>query len=224
MAKDYAKYRTYRQSRIKHGRIWLMLALTLILFILGLFAAIPHHKKQVTRQMEVKLKQKILKIPISTPQPSEPKFDFYNILAQDDSSSKETAISTKDTSSVNANKGIAVPISSPFKNTQENTPNAQPEQVAIAEVKKQINQELKQIANESYFLELGKFQDAQQAEQQQAQALLKGFNVHSTLRRVNGKKSYWLFMGPYRARSMAAEQQARLREVGIQSILLKANL
>ncbi|WP_218814319.1 SPOR domain-containing protein [Rickettsiella endosymbiont of Dermanyssus gallinae] len=213
MAKDYAKYATYQKVRANRSRFWALLGLVVALFmlVLGLFFLKSHNKQQIAQQAEDKLKQKILEAP--APKPPEPKFDFYNILPQDNLtlSSQSPAVTTM---------AEEASVSSALKKPLDGLLSTTPEQVAIAEAKKQLEQEMSQFSNETYSLILGNFQDVSQAEQYQAQALLKGFPVQSKVVNVNGGVNYQLFMGPYTL-AIASEQQKRLNTAGMQAALLK---
>src|SRR5437870_13786831 len=83
MAKDYAKKYTkykYLAPRRRNNRfLWLMLGIAVGLFILGLFFFKPVHKEK--RLAEKIINKKNIETP--APQPPEPKFDFYNILPQE---------------------------------------------------------------------------------------------------------------------------------------------
>jgi cell division protein FtsN len=98
--------------------------------------------------------------------------------------------------------------------------SATPEQVAIAEVKRQLEQEMGQLTNNAYFLILGRFSNSAQAEQLQAQALLKGFPVRKKLVVVYGKSTYQIFIGPSELNKLAKEQK-RLSAAGLDSMLTK---
>lgn len=214
MAKDYAKYATYQKVRANRSRFWTILGLVLALFMLalGLFFFKSHNKQQIAQQAEDKLKQKILEAP--APKPPEPKFDFYNILPQDNltlSAQPSEAITTT---------AEEASVSSALKKPLDGLLSATPEQVAMAEAKKQLDQEMSQLSNEVYSLILGNFRDVAQAEQYQAQALLKGFPVQSKVVNVNGGVNYQLFMGPYTL-AIASQQQKRLNAAGMQAALLK---
>lgn len=216
MAKDYAKYATYQKVRANRSRFWAMLGLVLALcmLILGLFFFKAHNKQQIAQQAEDKLKQKILEAP--APKPPEPKFDFYNILPQDNLTLSAQSPAAVTTTAEEAS------VSSALKKPLDGLLSATPEQVAIAEAKKQLDQEMSQLSSEVYGLILGNFQDVSQAEQYQAQALLKGFPVQSKVVNVNGGTNYQLFMGPYTL-AIASQQQKRLNAAGIQASLLKVN-
>ena len=62
-------------------------------------------------------------------------------------------------------------------------------------------------ANAVYILVLGNFAEISQAEQYQAQALLKGFPVKSKIKKNNGTVSYQLFTGPYSGLVLASQQK-----------------
>ena len=228
MAKDYAKYPTYQKSRSHRGRLWTMLGLTLALFILGLGLVFlkVHNKQEIAHQTEDKLKQKILEIP--APKPPEPKFDFYNILQQDNVSLSAQATDAVTLSAVDpatmAMESTATVGPSHLKKPLDSLLSTTPEQVAIAEAKKQLDQEMSQLSNNAYLLVLGNFQNVSQAEQYQAQALLKGFPVQSKANKVNGRTNYQLFMGPYSGLAVASQAQKRLNAAGMQAALLKSNL
>lgn len=218
MAKDYAKKYTkykYLTPRRKNRSLWVMLAVSIGLFILGLFFFKPTHKeKQLVRKQ-------IFKKNIETPAPQspEPKFDFYNILPQEnlnlsphvDSSMKQIALSNDMTASIHA---------SPEHRPIDAMLNPTPEQVAIAEARKQLEEEMGQFNNEAYMLLLGNFKDQVHAEQLQARALLKGFPVHKKVNLVNGKPIYQIFQGPSDLNKLTQEKK-RLNEAGFASILIK---
>ncbi len=219
-AKQYSKYRYQRPKRKRHRYLWLVLGVAIGLFILGLFFLKSTNKQYTVQQTtEDKLKKKILATPV--PKPPEPKFDFYNILPQDKLNLSPQAIpSAKQTLPID--KGMAAPITvAPMQQKPLDAMlSATPEQVAIAEVKKQLEQEMDQLSNNAYFLILGSFPNATQAEQLQAQALLKGFPVRKKLDLVHGKPIYQIFIGPSEL-SKLAEQQKRLSAAGLDSMLTK---
>jgi cell division protein FtsN len=95
-----------------------------------------------------------------------------------------------------------------------------PEQVAIAEAKKQLEAEMGQFKNEVYVLVLGNFTDRARAEQLQAQALLKGFPVQKKVSVINGKLIYQIFMGPSDLNKLTQDKK-RLNEAGVAAVLIK---
>jgi cell division protein FtsN len=95
-----------------------------------------------------------------------------------------------------------------------------PEQVAIAEAKKQLEEEMGQFNDEVYMLILGNFTDRAHAEQLQAQALLKGFPVQKKTNLINGKLIYQIFIGPSNLGRLT-EEKKRLNEAGLTAILIK---
>ncbi len=220
MAKDYAKQYTkykYLTPRRKNNRyLWVMLAVSIGLFILALFFFKPIHKeKQLVRKQIIK---KNIEEP--APQPPEPKFDFYNILPQEnlnlsprvDSAMKEIALPNNNmTTSIHASIEHR-PIDAML--------NPTPEQVAIAEAKKQLEEEMGQFNNEAYILLLGNFTNRAHAEQLQAQALLKGFPVQKKVSLVNGKPNYQIFLGPSDLNKLT-QKKKRLNEAGLTAILIK---
>lgn len=227
MAKDYANYPTYKKSRSLPGRVWIMLGLAFTLFILGLglFFLKGHNKQALAHQTEAKLKQKILETP--APKPPEPKFDFYNILPQDNvalsaQAAEEITFSAVDPATMAMEAATTDPTY--LKKPLDSLLSTTPEQLASAEAKKQLTQEMSQLSNNTYLLILGNFQDASQAEQYQAQALLKGFPVQSKANQVNGSTNYQLFMGPYSSLDVASQAKKRLNSAGMQAVLLKLNL
>lgn len=217
MAKDYAKKYTkykYLTPRRKNNRyLWVMLGVSIGLFILGLFFFKPIHKeKQLVSKQIIKKN-----IEAAAPQPPEPKFDFYNILPQEnlnlsphvDSAMKEIALSSNMTTSIHASPDRSI----------DAMLNPTPEQVAIAEAKKQLEEEMGQF-NKAYLLLLGNFNDQAHAEQLQAQALLKGFPVQKKVSLVNGKPIYQVFLGPSDLDTLTQEKK-RLNEAGLTAILIK---
>jgi cell division protein FtsN len=225
MAKDYAKYKTYQGPRSRRGWLWLMLGLVLVLFLFGLFFLKGHNKQEIAQQTADKLTKKILENPV--PKSPEPKFDFYNILPQDNltlpaQAMDDVVLFSTDPSMTVVDKTTSDP--SHFKKTLNNLLETTPEQLAIAEAKKQLDQEMSQLNNNTYLLVLGNFQDVSQAEQYQAQALLKGFPVQKKVNKGNGGTSYQLFMGPYSGLAVASQAQKRLNMAGMQAALLRERL
>lgn len=222
MAKDYAKKYTkynYLTPRRKNNRsLWLMLGVSIGLFILGLFLLKPVHKRISIQPVEKIINKK--NIGASAPQPPEPKFDFYNILPQEnlnvlphvDSAMKEIPLTNSMSTDIPA-------VSSRRRSINEML-SPTPEQVAIAEAKKQLEEEMGQFHNETYMLLLGNFNDRTHAEQLQAQALLKGFPVQKKLILINGKQIYQIFIGPSDLNKLMQEKQ-RLNEAGLTAIVTK---
>ncbi|MDQ8039226.1 MAG: SPOR domain-containing protein [Rickettsiella sp.] len=226
MTKDYAKYSTYQKSHKFSRRVWIIVYLVIALFLIGagLFF-FKSHQKQEVKQAETKLKQGRLETP--GPRPPEPEFDFYNILPRDNITLSSQA--TNDNVSIsgagqamNLANDESNDVSSHLKKPLNSLLNSTPEQVAMAEVKKQLDQEMSQLGNEVYILVLGTFQAVSQAERYQAQALLRGFSVQSKVKTINGHKTYQLFMGPYSGLALAAQDQKRLNAAGMSSILFKS--
>jgi SPOR domain len=221
MAKDYAKKYTkyqYLTPRRRSNRyLWVMLGISIGLFILGLFFFKPVHKGKAIQSAEKIVVKKNIEVP--APQSPEPKFDFYNILPQDnlnllphvDSAMKEMPLSNDMTTSLHAFSGQR-PIDAMLSST--------PEQVAIAEAKKQLEEEMGQFNDEVYMLILGNFTDRAHAEQLQAQALLKGFPVQKKTNLINGKLIYQIFIGPSNLGRLT-EEKKRLNEAGLTAILIK---
>jgi cell division protein FtsN len=222
MAKDYAKqytkYRYQRPKRNRHRYLWIMLGVAVGLFILGLFFLKSTNKQSTIQQTEDKLKKKILAAPV--PKPPEPKFDFYNILPQDKLNLSPQAMSSVKEVLPIAKEMVASITAVPVQKPLDAMLSATPEQVAIAEVKKQLEQEMGQLANNPYFLILGSFSNATQAEQLQAQALLKGFPVRKKLGLINGKPTYQIFIGPSDLNKLVKAQK-RLSAAGLDSTLTK---
>src|SRR5262249_33000290 len=117
----------------------------------------------------------------------------------------------------------AASISSHLKRPLDRLLSVTPEQVAMAEAKKQLDQEMSQLSDATYILVLGNFQAIVQAQQYQAQALLRGFSVKSKANYANGEiVNYQLFMGPYSKIALASQEQKRLNAAGIHATLLKS--
>lgn len=221
MAKDYAKkytkYKYLTPRRRSKRYLWVMLGILIGLFILGLFFFKPVHKGRAIQSTEKIADKKNIEVP--EPQSPEPKFDFYNILPQDnlnlsphvDSAIKEMSLSNDMITSLHASSGQR-PIDAMLSPT--------PEQVAIAEAKKQLEEEMGQFNDEVYMLILGNFTDRAHAEQLQAQALLKGFPVQKKTNLVNGKLIYQIFIGPSNLGRLT-EEKKRLNEAGLTAILIK---
>lgn len=221
MAKDYAKKYTnykYLTPRRKNNRyLWVMLGISVGLFVLGLFFLKPIHKGRSIQSAKKLVNKKNSEVP--APQSPEPKFDFYNILSQEDSNlsphvdsaMKEIALPHEMSTSIHPSSGHR-PIDAMLSPT--------PEQVAIAEAKKQLEEEMGQFNNEVYRLVLGNFTDRAHAEQLQAQALLKGFPVKRKVSLVNGKPIYQIFMGPSDVNKLTQEKK-RLSEAGLTARLIK---
>lgn len=218
MAKDYAKKYTkykYLTPRRKNNRfLWLMLGIAVGLFILGLFFFKPVHKEKQLAEKIINKKN----IEAAAPQPPEPKFDFYNILPQEnwnvlphvDSTMKEISLTNP----------MRATISTSGHRPIDEILSPTPEQVAITEAKKQLEEEMGQFNNEVYMLLLGNFTNRVQAEQLQAQALLKGFSAQRKVSLVNGKPIYQIFMGPSDLNKLTQEKK-RLNEAGLTAILTK---
>lgn len=221
MAKDYAKKYTkykYLTPRRKNNRyIWVMLGISISLFILGLFFLKPIQKGRPIQSAEKIINKKNIEAP--APQSPEPKFDFYNILPQEnsnlsphvDSAMKQISLPNDMSTSIHPASGHR-PIDAMLSPT--------PEQVAIAEAKKQLEEEMGKFNNEVYMLVLGNFTDRAHAEQLQAQALLKGFSVQKRISLVNGKPIYQIVMGPSDVNKLTQEKK-RLNEAGLAAMLIK---
>lgn len=221
MAKDYAKKYTkynYLTPRRKNSRyLWLMLGISVGLLTLGLFLLKPIHKERSLLAGEKTINKKKKEAP--EPQSPEPKFDFYNILPQNNSNLspqvntaiKEIALPSDVTTSIQTTSGHR-PIDAMLSPT--------PEQVAIAEAKKQLEEEMVQFNNEAYILLLGNFSDLAHAEQLQAQALLKGFPVQKKGNIIDGKLIYQIFMGPAGLNKLSQDKK-RLNEAGLAAVLIK---
>lgn len=151
MAKDYVKYATYQNTRASRSRFfWAILGLTLAVCILapGLFFFKSHSKQQIAQQTEDKLKQKILDLPV--PKPPEPKFDFYNILPQDNLTLFSQSPDATSLSSIGPTTMLMdeeASVSSTLKKPLNSLLNTTPEQVAITEAKKQLDQEMNQLSD-----------------------------------------------------------------------------
>ena len=222
MAKDYAKKYTnhnYFTPRRKNNRyLWLMLGISVGLLILGLFLLKPIHKgRHIPLEKEIINKKKR---DVPEPQSPEPKFDFYNILPQNNlnlsphvsSAINEIALPNDVTTSIQATSGHNRPIDTMLSPT--------PEQVAIAEAKKQLEEEMGQFNNEAYILLLGNFSDRAHAEQLQAEALLKGFPVQKKGSIINGRLIFQIFIGPADLHKLSQDKK-RLNQAGLGAVLIK---
>jgi cell division protein FtsN len=223
MAKDYAKKYTkykYLAPRRKNNRyLWVMLIISVGLFIGGIFFLKPVNKQKLIQPAEQIANKKIVEPP--SPKSPEPKFDFYNILPQENLSlSSHVGAAMKEVSPLT--NEMTTSINTPMHSPIDTMLSPTPEQVAMAEAKKQLEQEMGELSNELYLLVLGNFTDRVQAEQLQAQALLKGFPVQKKLSLINGKSIYQIFMGPSELNKLTLEQQ-RLKRAGLNAILIKIN-
>lgn len=220
MAKDYAKkyikYKYLAPKRKNNRSLWMMLGISVGLFILGLFFLKPIHKEKSIQSVE-KIANKKIEAPV--PQLPQPKFDFYNILPQENSNLSPHADSAMKGISLVNSMSTAIPASSGQGSINEML-SPTPEQVAIAEAKKQLEEEMGQSNNEDYMLLLGSFTDRVNAEQLQAQALLKGFPVKKKVSLINGKPIYQIFMGPADLNKLTQEKK-HLNEAGLTAILTK---
>lgn len=221
MAKDYAKYTLYRKSRSRRSRLWTLLGLTTSLLVLAIVPFFLNHRPAAVAPISEKVERKyprhrphrntaLLEAP--KPLSPEPKFDFYNVLPKDKLTLSGSA------------KGLFSGPAEEKSAGQLTTPSVAltPEQLAIAEAKKQLEREVSQLGEKTgYILILGEFPEAQQAEQSQAQALLRGFPVKSMRVEQQGKEIYQIFIGPYPDLVSVAEQKKRLMSAGISTHLEK---
>lgn len=220
MAKDYAKKYTkynYLTPRRKSNRyLWLMLGVSMGFLILGLFLLKPISKDRSIPSAKIVNKKKI---EAPEPQSPEPKFDFYNILPQNNlnltpnvnSAIKEIALPNDVRTSIQTSSG---------HRTVDAILSPTPEQVAIAEAKKQLEEEMGQFNNEAYILLLGNFSDRARAEQLQAEALLKGFPVQKKNSIINGRLIFQIFIGPADLNKLSQDKK-RLNEAGLAAVLIK---
>lgn len=221
MAKDYAKKYTkynYLTPRRKSNRyLWLMLGVSVGFLILGLFLLKPISKNRSIPSAEKIVNKKKIEAP--EPQSPEPKFDFYNILPQNNLNLSPHVNS--------AIKEIALPndVTTPIQTTSGHRTidailSSTPKQVAIAEAKKQLEEEMGQFNKEAYILLLGNFSDRARAEQLQAEALLKGFPVQKKNNIINGRLIFQIFIGPGDLNKLSQDKK-RLNEAGLTAILIK---
>lgn len=225
MAKDYAKkytrfnYQTPRRKKNRYLRI--ILVAVIGLFMVGLPFLKSAKKSNVTQQTGTKLKKKVLEAPV--PKLPEPKFDFYNILPQDNINLSSRAISSGTRALPTASK-LSAPIDTSAVQKPSGTMfGVTPEQAAIVEAKKHFEQEIGQLTDDVYILTLGNFTDPIQAEQLQAKALLKGFPVKKRRNLIDGKVMYQIFMGPIAINRLIKEKK-RLNTAGLSAVLTKINL
>ncbi len=225
MAKDYAKYTLYRKSRSKRNRLWTLLGLTISLLILAIVPFLLTHRSASVQEDKKHLKPlvrpKTALLEPPKPLSPEPKFDFYNVLPNQQ-------LTLSDSIPARTNQRLVVPkVKDGLPNKkvgQDSVPLLiSPEQLAIAEAKKQLEHEVSQFDAKAvgYILILGEYPEAQQAEQSQAQALLKGFPVKSIHYQQQGKEIYQLFVGPYPDLVSVAEQKKRLIKAGISTQVTK---
>jgi SPOR domain len=222
MAKDYAKYTLYRKSRSKRSRLWTLLGLTVSLLLLAIVpflftyrSASPTAIQAEKKHLKPLVRPKTALLEPPKPLSPEPKFDFYNVLPDEQPT-------LSDSTPTRAGGNLVVPEIKdvlPNKKVKQNSVPLliSPEQLAIAEAKKQLEHEVSQFDAKAagYVLILGEYPEAQQAEQSQAQALLKGFPVKSIHYQQQGKEIYQLFVGPYPDLVSVTEQKKRLIKAGI---------
>lgn len=219
MAKDYAKkyikYKYLTPRRKNNRYLWVMLGISVGLFILGALFLSPTHKGKSIQLAEKKIHKENAKSP--APPLPEPEFDFYNILPQENLNLSPHAAMKK--IPLTDPMSTAIPASSGHQSIDEML-SPTPEQVAIAEAKRQLGEEMSQFNSEGYMLLLGNFTNRAQAEQLQAQALLKGFPVKKKVSLIDGKSIYQVFLGPADLNKLTEENQ-RLNEAGLTAILTK---
>lgn len=221
MAKDYAKKyikHKYLSPKRKNSRyLWVMLGISVGLFIFGVFFLNPIHKGKSIQSAGKAVSKKTVEV--SAPPLPEPKFDFYNILPQEGLNLSPRVRSASKEIPETKSMSTAIPGSSGHRSINEML-SPTPEQVAIAEAKKQLEEEMGQFSNDGYMLLLGNFINQAQAEQLQAQALLKGFPVKKKTSLTNGKPVYQIFLGPADVNKLTDEKK-RLNEAGLSAILTK---
>ncbi|MFZ0219017.1 MAG: hypothetical protein WAL30_02275 [Candidatus Aquirickettsiella sp.] len=221
MAKDYAKkyikYKYLNPRRRNNRSLWMMLGVSVSLFILGLYFFKPIHKGKPIQTAKKIVNKKNVETPV--PQSPEPKFDFYNILPQENLNLSPDVDSAMKVMPLSNDMAASIHDSLEHSSIDAML-SPTPEQVAIAEAKKQLEEEMGQFNNGVYVLVLGNFTDRVHAEQLQAQALLKGFPVQKKVNLFNGKPVFQLFMGPSDLNKLTQEKK-RLNEAGLAAILMK---
>ncbi|EDP47005.1 conserved hypothetical protein [Rickettsiella grylli] len=218
MVKDYAKkYRKleYPMSRRKNNAIlWGMLGISVGLLIIGLLFFLKSAPKEKSIQPIEKKRKEIIQTP--TPKPPEPQFDFYNILPHENLNLSQQGDSVMQEMPFSRSTSITSLESRSIDAMMSTTP----EQVAIAEAKKQLEEEMGRLNNKPYILVLGNFTDRIHAEQLQAQALLKGIPVRKKVIWINGKPTYQIMMGPVDLNQLSNEKK-RLNAAGLSAIVVK---
>lgn len=214
-AKKYANFNYKSPKRKKTRYFWVIFGIA-SLFVLSLIIFKLTEKKLTNPPTRFKLKKEII-VPAPIPKPPEPKFDFYNILPQDNS---------LPAAMLPVQRALPVPnemstsIRAPLQKPLDAMLNTTPEQVAIAEAKKRLDQEMGQ--HDAYVLILGNFTNVVAAEQLQAQALLKGFPVKKKQNVINGKSMVQIFIGPL-SESKISGLQKRLTSSGLVGMAVKVS-
>jgi hypothetical protein len=224
MAKDYAKkyikHKYLTPKRKKDRSLWVILGISVGLFIFGVFFLNPIRKEKTIQLAEKKVNKKTVGAYSAPPSP-EPKFDFYNILPQEGLNlSPRVRSAIKEIPEAKSMSTVISSSSGPAINEMLSPPTPTPEQVAIAEAKKQLEEEMGQSSHDGYMLLLGNFIIREQAQQLQAQALLKGFPVKKKISLINGKPVYQIFLGPADVNKLTDEKR-RLSEAGLSAVLIK---
>ena len=95
------------------------------------------------------------------------------------------------------------------------TPAEKPVADPIAEIARQ------DAAKTGYFLQVGAYKSAEDAERQKGNLAMQGFEAKVTQREVNGATMYRVRMGPYNSLDEMNAVRSRLQSIGVESSVIR---
>lgn len=111
-----------------------------------------------------------------------------------------------------APQAASTPAAKPPKSV---TPPEKPVADPIAEIARQ------DAAKTGYFLQVGAYKSAEDAERQKGNLAMQGFEAKVTQREVNGTTMYRVRMGPYNSLDEMTAVRSRLQSTGVESSVIR---
>ncbi len=219
----------HRSNNKKFGNLWLITAVILVLFIAGLYYLKDHsHRrpeyhpdKEKTEKSESKFKGVSNQTESVAPANSQPQFDFYNMLSQPQHANNPNNNNNNSSGNSNSNNTIPAPmkstnpLTSPTSSAKTNTKLQTQNQNATA--KKPAT-----ITTTQYVLEIATLRDYNKVDEIKAELAINGFNVTTEKVKKGDAVEYRIKVGPYHSLKSAEDDQRRLRNNNMRSILVKA--
>ncbi len=157
----------------------------------------------------------------SAPQAADPNAPLWSRVPpkpvdQPDANNPPPGITIHPAQPGSAPQAASAPAAKPAKPTTPATPPAEkPVTDPIAEIARQ------DASKTGYFLQVGAYKSAEDAERQKGNLAMQGFEAKVTQREVNGVTMYRVRLGPYNSLDDMTAARSRLQSSGVESSVIR---
>jgi len=134
---------------------------------------------------------------------------------QPDANNPPPGITIRPAQPGSAPQPASTPTAKPVTPAKPATPPEKPVADPIAEIARQ------DAAKTGYFLQVGAYKSADDAERQKGNLAMQGFEAKVTQREVNGTTMYRVRMGPYNSLDEMTAVRGRLQATGVESSVIR---